>query len=336
MPIDVHTHLLPQSAVRAQTSGKEWFGSVVSADPAGYPVVETGGRRQRMGSPWHYDPPATRLERMAELGFDRQLVSLLPPLYRYGVPAASAITAAHAVNDEIAAMTTKWPQHFSGLATLPLQDIDASLAELERAIGDLGLAGVSAGTHVQGKNWNDTYLAPIVEAVAEQRCLLFIHPIEVRVSTWVPTGAHLGNVLGNPFESTVAFSSFVFGGVLDRFPSLRVLFVHAGGYIPYGIGRMRHAWETREDAHARCEASPETYARRVYFDSLAHDDRALRYLVDVAGADRVMLGTDYPADMGQLDTVKRIRSNPHLTGDEREAILDVNAARVLGIPAGVP
>lgn len=331
MPIDVHAHLLPQSAIRAQQAGDEWFGSIVTADAEGHPVFETAGRRQHMGSPWHYDPPARRIERMAEHGLDRQLVSLLPPLYRYGLPAPTAIAASQAVNDEIAGMTNDWPEHFSGLATLPLQDMDASIAELERVTTELGLTGVSAGTHVEGMHWNDPYLAPIIEAITDSGCLLLIHPIEVRVKSWVPTGAHLANALGNPFESTVAFSSFVFGGVLDRFPSLKLLFVHAGGYIPFGIGRMRHAWEARADARLCCEEPPDSYVRRVYFDSLAHDDRALRYLLDVAGTDRVMLGTDYPADMGQLGAVKQIHSNPFLAEDEIVAILDGNASRVLGL-----
>jgi len=331
MPIDVHAHLLPQSAVRAQRTGDEWFGSLVTTDAEGHPVFETDGRSQRMGSPWHYDPPPQRIERMTELGFDRQMVSLLPPLYRYGLPAPTAIDAAQTVNDEIAGMTRDWPDHFSGLATLPLQDMDASLDELSRAVGDLGLVGVSAGTHVEGMHWNDPYLAPILEAIAEIGCLLLIHPIEVRVKSWVPTGAHLANALGNPFESTVAFSSFVFGGVLDRLPGLQLLFVHAGGYIPYGIGRMRHAWEARADARSACVEPPDNYVRRVYFDSLAHDDRALRYLIDVAGSDRVMLGTDYPADMGQLHAVQQINANPYLSAAEKAAILDGNAARAIGL-----
>lgn len=335
MPVDVHAHLLPQSAVRAQREGVEWFGSKVMADDAGHPVFETEGRTQRMGSPWHYEPPQRRAERMVELGFDRQLISLLPPLFRYEIPAPSAVGAARSVNDEIATMARDWPDRFSGLATLPLQDMDASLDELARATGDLAMKGVAAGTHVAGRHWNDPYLWPILEAIAERGCLLLIHPIEVRVKEWVPSGAHLANALGNPFESTVAFSSFVFGGVLDRLPDLKLLFVHAGGYIPYGIGRMRHAWDARPDAHSCCIQPPDEYVRRVYFDSLAHDDRALRFLIDVAGADRVMLGTDYPADMGQLDAVQRIRSNQLLDDTERTAVLDGTAATLLDLPAVV-
>lgn len=331
MPIDIHAHLLPQSAVAAQNEGRAWFGSKVWADDHGHPVIETEGRVQRMGSPWHYEPPERRIERMEELGFSRQVVSLLPPLFRYFMSGPSAVEAARAVNDEIAAMTRAHPDRFSGLATLPLQDVDASLAELDRAVNDLGLSGVSVGTHVERRHWNDPYVEPVIEALADLGCIVLVHPIEVRVKSIVPDGAHLSNVLGNPFESTMAFASFVFGGVLDRHPDLRLVFVHGGGYIPYGAGRMRHAWEERSDSRSACVDSPDTYVRRVHFDSLTHDDRALRHLVDVAGIDRVLLGTDYPADMGQLDAVARIRENPYLDPAEKAAILDGNLEDLLGL-----
>ena len=328
MIIDIHAHLYPRSAVAAERGRGWWYGSRVWRDDDGRPAVTTGERTVVLGSSHHYDSLEVRADRMSQLGIDHQVLSLLPPLYRYELDPIIATEAAKAVNDELAESGFQSSQAFSALGTLPLQDVDASLKELDRVVRTGDLAGVAVGTHVAGRNWDDPRLFPLLEALADLECLVLLHPSAPRAHS-IPQGHHLGNLLGNPWETTVAFASLVFSGVLDRLPTLRLCLAHGGGYVAFAVGRMDHGWSERGDVRAGVEHPPSDYLSRVYFDSLTHDPRALRLLLDIGGGDRVVLGTDFPADMGQLDAVEQLRVNPLLSVSERDAILSHNPTRLL-------
>lgn len=326
--IDVHAHLFPQSAVHAERSGAEWFGSRFEAvDERDPPVVVTGNRRIALGNAAHRDPPEDRLRAMRARGVSMQVVSLLPPLFRYELPAQLGIAAARRVNDEIVEMTRSYPESFLGLATLPLQDVKAALGELERAMS-LGMAGISIGTHVAGVDLDDHQFRPLFQMASEHRAFVLCHPADPRHPGSLGE-YYLSNVVGNPLETTLAFSRLVLGGVLDEAPDMRICFSHGGGYIPAASGRLDHAFKVRPETSGS-RRPPSEYLRSVYFDCLTHDPVSLQELVRRVGADRVLLGSDYPADMGYDDPTASIRG-AGLPAEDQEAILWGNAARLFDL-----
>jgi aminocarboxymuconate-semialdehyde decarboxylase len=311
--------------------GESWFGSQVSLDQAGIPVITTGSRRQAMGSARHPEPPEVRLERMDALGVDMQIVSVLPPLYRYELEPAVAIDAAQAVNDELADMQRRWPSRFAGLATLPMQDVNAAIRELERATGALGLRGISLSTHVNGRDWDAAELFPLLEAAAALNVFVLVHPAAIRGPDTF-TRYFLTNLIGNPFETTLALGALIFGGVFDRLPNLKTCFVHGGGFISAAIGRFDRGRLVRKECMS-IEQKPSDYVRQCYFDTLTHGRGGLRALVATVGPDHVVMGSDYPADMGDDDPAATVRSADWLTEAERQAIAGGTITRLLGLTA---
>lgn len=327
--IDVHAHMFPQAALDVADTGAQWFGSTVERDKSGAPVTVTNGRRQVFGSSLHFEGHEQRLRQMDELGIDMQILSLMPPLFRYDLPAELGLAAARAVNDELADLCARWPDRFMGFATLPLQDAEASIRELERATGELGLVGMAMGTSVLDHDLDDPRLLPVFDACARQRALVFVHPAGVRRGTTM-SSYFLANIVGNPWETTMAIASLIFGGVLERLPDLVMCFAHGGGYAAAAAGRMEHGFRVRPETHVAAIRPPSEVLGQIYVDSLTHDPSALRWLVERYGIEHVLLGTDFPADMGPADPVPEIEGNDGLSVGDRRAILGGNVRRVLG------
>jgi aminocarboxymuconate-semialdehyde decarboxylase len=326
--VDVHCHMFPQSALDLADSGTPWFGSIVERGPGGVPVTTTDGRRQEYGAALHFEGPDRRLRDMDRLGIDVAMLSLLPPLFRYELPSDLGLAAARAVNDELADYCARWPDRFLGLATLPLQDEDAAIEELRRATNELGLVGVAMGTSVLGRDLDDPRLAPVFEAFARERAFVFVHPAGTRRGTTM--GSYfLANLIGNPWETTMAIASLAFGGVYERNPGLTMCFAHAGGYAAMAAGRLEHGHRVRRETRAVTDAPPGDTIGRIYVDSLAHDEIAIRWLVERFGIGQVLLGTDFPADMGPVDPVAQIRGVDGLSNEEQAAILGGNVLSVL-------
>ena len=323
--IDVHAHVFPQAAIRLSGSGKPWHGSLIEQHESGAPVTITGDRRQVYGSALHYEGPEARLARMDALGVDIQVLSVLPPLFRYDLPTEVGVAAARDINDDIADWCQRWPNRFRGLATLPLQDPNEAIRELDRAMDNLGLLGVEIDTTVRGQNLDDPALFPVFAALARRNAFVFCHPSHARGRD-VMTQYYLNNLIGNPWETAVAMASLFFGGVLDRLPGLVVCFAHGGGFGPFGLGRLNHGYEVRPEPGVNGSAPPRELARRVYVDSLVHDDRAMKYLIDTVGLSHVLFGTDFPADMGPRDPVGEVTTSSLLAEKEKEAVLGGNAA----------
>lgn len=319
--IDVHAHLFPQSAVEAVRRHRDWFGVEVAQTPNGRPVATLDGREIAFGSPRHVETPEERLVRMDDALIDRQIVSLLPPLFQYGRNGSERAAALRAVNDEIAEMIRRHPHRFGGLAALPLPDTDAAIEELERT-ARLGFQGVAIGTHVNGENWDTDRLLPVLEAAERLGTLVFVHPISPRCGD-AATRHYLHNLIGNPYETAIAVASLILGGVLDRYPRLKLCLAHGGGYLPYGIGRIDHGSSVRGEISGLSRL-PSEYLRWLSYDTLTHSESALRFLVEQVGADRIVLGTDYPADMGDDAAVERLRSYDWLSEDDLAGILGSN------------
>ncbi|MGK0331376.1 MAG: aminocarboxymuconate-semialdehyde decarboxylase [Minisyncoccia bacterium] len=327
--IDVHAHLLPRSAIAAAENGEAWFGSEIERDDLGRPVVVTGERREGMGGKAHYESIERRLERMDEMGVDVQVLSLNPIFFRHYLDPDNAVEASRSVNDEIAGFIERWPTRFAGYGALPMQDPGRAIAELERVMAIDGMIGACVGTHVDGANWDEPHLFPVLEAAQELGALVFFHPSDRRLEAHLPR-YHLHNSIANPTETTIAIASIIHGGIVDRLPDLQMLFAHGGGYACCGAARFDHGYTVRAEAREHASMLPSEYLSRLWYDSLVHDHGMFRRLIDVVGINRVMLGTDFPADMGQPDPVDWIERSD-LTRDERIAVLGANAAALLGI-----
>lgn len=325
--IDVHTHFVPPSAVAAAQAGGCWHGIRFGRSARGKLASSIGGPMRELPWPEPLEDATTRLASMAARGVDVEVVSISPTLYWHGLDGERAVALARQANDELATFTAAHPDHYAGLGYLPLQDPPASVAELERCVRDLGLPGVMVATHVNGEDWDSEALFPVLEAAEALGAVVYVHPAQGRADGFLMR-YHLRNLLGNPFETTIALACMIFGGVFDRLPRLKACFAHGGGYGVLGIGRMDHGAAARPEA-AGVAALPSDYVRACWFDCITHGERALRHLIDVVGAERILLGSDHPADMGQPQPVRFIQSCGSLSARERAAILSDNAAALL-------
>jgi aminocarboxymuconate-semialdehyde decarboxylase len=334
--IDVHAHILPQSAVAAHDKGQDWFGTTITKLPNGTPGLLTGDRKSSLGAVEYWLPHMDRLPLMDAMGIDLQVLSLNPQLIRDHLPAEVAIACARSVNDEIAETVRQRPDRFAGLAALPLQDPAAAVRELDRAISDLHLAGFLVGSHVNEVNWDDPSLFPILEAAESLGAFILLHPFNSRIRTPLPR-YHMVNLIGNPLETTIAAASLILGGVMDRLPNLKVCLSHAGGYLPFAIGRFDHGYRLRDEVRKDAALLPSEYLRRFYYDCISHSDDGFDRVLGMVGSDRILLGTDFPADMGLPNAVDWLGTRSSLSEADREAICSTNALRLLklGPQAGI-
>jgi aminocarboxymuconate-semialdehyde decarboxylase len=332
--IDVHAHFLPRSVVDACDAGRDWHGIRFEVDEQGQLVSTTSAKRFALPWPDFRAPISDRIAEMDKLRVDMQVISMSPTLWRHELEGGAAADMARDVNDETAAIVAEHPSRFRGFAFLPLQDPKASVAELERSVRDLGLVGAAVSTNVAGENWDVEGLFPVLEAAEALGALLFVHPAAVRTVN-VMSRYHLRNMIGNPLETTVTIGSLVFGGVFDRLPNLKMVFAHGGGYATFAVGRFDHGHVVRPEAQA-IRRVPTDYLRSLYYDCLTHSAHALRYLVDEVGIDRVVLGSDFPADMGYRDPVGWVENAEGLDQAEKQQILGGNLERLLDIGPAAP
>jgi aminocarboxymuconate-semialdehyde decarboxylase len=332
--IDVHTHYLPRSVVAAADGQRDWHGIRFGLNEKGQLVSTT--EKLGFALPWpDFRAPITdRIAAMDRLRIDMHLLSLTPTLWRHELDARDGIDMARDVNDETAAIVADHPDRFGGFAFLPLQDADASVGELERAVGELGLVGAAVSTHVDGEDWDSERLFPVLEAANDLGALLFVHPSAVRARKMLDK-YHLFNMIGNPLETTVAIGSIIFGGVLDRLTDLRLVFAHGGGYAAFAAGRFDHGATVRPESRGTQEP-PADYLQRLYFDDLTHSPLALRYLIDLVGIEHVVLGSDFPADMGYVDPVGWLERAPLIDDAEKARILGGNVEDLLGLRVAEP
>jgi aminocarboxymuconate-semialdehyde decarboxylase len=326
--IDIHAHVLPTLFSTAADRGTTRWGIEFGRADDGRMMFQVAGRWQpALQGDVYGETPAERVARMRRVKVDVQVLSLSPSLFLYLEDPADAAGFSVDVNDAIGAIVSAEPEHFRGLAVLPLEHPKAAAAELERTMALDGFVGAVVSTNVNGRDWDDPYLEPILEAAEGLGALVFVHPSSVRAGHLLDRH-HLRNLIGNPLETTIAIASLVFGGVLDRFPSLELCLAHGGGYAGFGIGRFDYGSRVRPEA--RSVRLPSEYLRRLWFDSLTHDETALRYLIDKVGPDRILLGSDDPADMGLTHPVDWIEGCSSLTERERLLILGENAIKLLG------
>ena len=315
--IDIHAHSTPQCFQRDVLQGRKWHNMTAEA-----------GELRNPRNAW---TPAERISDMNSLGIDLQVVSTNVAFYQYGQDLTTAIAIAQDCNNEIHQMTMDYPHRLAGLATVPMQNIPAAIAEMERSVVNLGLKGVMIDDKVNGKTFDQPEFLPFFKAAEQMGAFILIHQAYPTVVHRRINRYHLPNSIGNLADRTITFASLVFGGVMDQCPGLKICLSHGGGYTCFGIGRMDRGWQVRAEARQFIQKPPSAYLRSFYYDCLTQSEPALRYLIDTVGADRVVLGTDWPADMGQDWPVSWLLNLASLTREEKEMILWKNLEGLLGL-----
>ncbi len=327
--LDIHCHVRCDAAT-AMVEGHEevsrWFLET-QASPESAAVNRANGVRTAAQG----NSPEQRIADMDLMGIDIQAISPAPRQTYYGADPDLGLAVSRTINDFIADICGKYPDRFTGLGTVPFQAPDLAVAELERCHKSLGFRGIEIMTHVAGQDLSDPRFRPIFARAEELGMLMFMHSdgfTEARRFR----DHYFANVIGNPLDTTVAVHHLIFGGVLRDHPNLKMVLAHGGGYLPAYSGRIDHGASARPDCCEHLREMPTTYLKRLYFDALVYTDHQLEYLVKLYGADHVLMGTDYPADMGEIDPIGHIEEAKGLFDAERAAILGRNAARLLNIP----
>jgi aminocarboxymuconate-semialdehyde decarboxylase len=326
--IDMHTHLLP--AQLPDFSAQFGYGDFIHLDHhrTGFARMMKGERffREIASNCWD---PQVRVEEYEAFDTQLQLVCTIPVMFSYWAKPKDTETISIFLNDHISEVCFNDPTHYMGLATLPMNDTDLAIKELERA-KEIGLVGVQIGSNVNQRNLSEPEFYPIFEAMADLNMPVLIHPWEMMGEAemqkyWLPW------LVGMPAETARAAASLVFGGIMERLPDLRVCLAHAGGSFVPTIGRIKHGFECRPDLVAIDNAiSPEKYLSRFWYDSATHDPQLLQYISDVVGADRICLGTDYPFPLGD-PTIGRFLADMSFSEDQLQGILFKNTMNWLGL-----
>jgi aminocarboxymuconate-semialdehyde decarboxylase len=276
--------------------------------------------------------PAARIEHMDRMGVDVQGLATFVSEYFYWAPAKAAAESARIQNDNIAATVADNSVRFAPFgATVPLQDVDLAVTEMDRAVDELGFKGLQIGGTVDGHNLDEPRFRPFWAAVEEKGVPVILHP------NGYPESHRFGdyfltNCIGNPLETMVAVTRMIFSGLLEEHPGIKLVLLHGGGYLPFYCSRADHTWEVRPEIRVHIpDRPPSDYMRMLYYDTMVFQPLYLRHLVEVVGADRVMLGTDFPFDMGETDPVGLIDSTDGLTDTQREGLKGGNAAALFAI-----
>lgn len=326
--IDIHCHVgTPACADMVQgmmAPEMDPFSFWASRETQEYNTAHFGGLATKLTD------PAVRLEDMDRMGVDVQALSVAPPQYYYWTDPGLGRRLARMQNEHLAEIVTGHPERFVGLATVPLQDVDAAVAELEHCITQLGFRGVEICTNVNGLDLDDPRFRPFFAAAESLGAFVLLHPHGFTEGRRLAP-YYLTNVIGNPLDTTIAATRLIHGGVLAEHPGLVLCLVHGGGYLPFYSSRMDHAWSARPEGGHHIDRPPSEYLSQVYVDCLVFDEVHLADLIDRMGTDHVVVGTDYPYDMGYYDPVGQVGKVPGLTDSDRAQILGGTAARLLGL-----
>ncbi len=324
--IDLHSHVIPPSIVDVMRRDPARFGMKIEARD-GKLYFERRGQLSEMEREF-YDVDA-KLAAMDRMGLAISVLSVAPPIYFYALSAEAGLAAARLSNDGIAQMVAQHPARLRGMATLPMQDPDAAIVELERVVKEYRFKAVEIGTSIEGEQLAHDKFRLLLKTIEQLGCFIFAHPYACSAKGGMD-GYELFNTVGYPLDTTLMVAHLMFSGALDDLKTLRVVLAHGGGYVPYQIGRFERGHQHRPAASVKTRSSPYAMLRRFYFDALTHDARSARHLIDMVGADRVVIGTDNPFNMGYEAPLAALDAVPGLTADEREAICSRTARALLG------
>lgn len=329
MKIDIHTHILPEHI----PNFKEMFGyggfiHLEHHKPCCAKMMRDGTFfREVEANCWD---ATTRMNECDKHHVHMQVLSTVPVMFSYWAKPLDTLRVARFLNDHIAGIVAQFPQRFIGLGTVPMQATDLAIAEMERCVREIGLAGIQIGSNINDVNLNDPSLFPFFEAAQDLGAAIFVHPWDMMGAGamqkyWLPW------LVGMPAETSRAICSMIFGGVLERLPRLRVAFAHGGGSFPSTVGRIQHGFDCRPDLCAVDNpVPPRAYLGKFWVDSLVHDADMLRYLVNLMGANRVALGSDYPFPLGEDVPGTLIESMTDFSQDTKDWLLYKSALEWLG------
>jgi aminocarboxymuconate-semialdehyde decarboxylase len=325
--IDVHNHVNPRPFLQAIRENRAWLG-----------FTSNNGELENPRNSWTLEE---RIKDMDHLGVDIQLLTVYGDFNQYKRDLEHTKNVVRNCNDEIAAMVDEHPDRFLGLGILPMQDVQASIIELERVVNDLGLRGVTIKDHINGHTLDEPQFYPFWETAEKLGTVVEFHQGDTIVSQRIPR-YFLENTVGNLVERTLTYGALTQGGIIDRFPKLKLCLLHGGGYVAFGIARMDKGWEAArldymieysadEIATQTITKPPSHYLDCFYYDCATFSEQTLRFLIDIVGIDRVVFGTDYPCPMEIVDAVNWVNGLESLTENEKEAILSKNPAHMIGI-----
>ncbi|MFT5539154.1 MAG: aminocarboxymuconate-semialdehyde decarboxylase [Alphaproteobacteria bacterium] len=321
--IDVHAHYNDEEA-RGMMKAAAEKGKVGEHAKVQVGIGITG---ERSDNELVLSEPDWRLKDMLKMGVDFAVLSPAPPRGFYEADGDLSTTVARHINDKVAAIVKDNPDRFLSMGVGQLQHVNLAIREMERAVGDLGLRGIRFPTEINGMELSDPALEPFWDAAESLGTTIYVHP-QGFTHPQRMKGYYMTNVVANPLETTLATSHLIHSGVIKRHPGLTFYMAHGGGFFPFYAGRFDHAYTTREECRVAIDEPPSAYVRNLYYDTVVFEPRQLRYLIDLVGADHIMLGTDSPYDMGEMDPVGMLERVEGLTDAEREAILRGTAKKV--------
>ena len=328
LKIDIHSHIMPEKM--PNWTKKFGYGEFIHMEHRNPMAIGCeacmmkGDKLFRVVEENCYKED-TRIKEMDETNVTMQVLSTIPVLFNYWAKPADGLETSRFFNDHIAETVSKHPKRFIGIGTVPLQNVDLAIKEMERCVSELKMPGLEIATNINGENLSEKKFFPFYKAAEELGCSLFVHPWEMMGEDnmqkyWLPW------LVGMPAETSRAICSMIFGGVFEQFPKLRVAFAHGGGAFPITIGRIEHGFNVRPDLVAiDNKVNPKDYIGKFWIDSLVHDKKAFNYLLDVMGEDSICLGSDYPFPLGEHTPGKMIEEMD-LGKNLQEKLFHTNAA----------
>lgn len=328
--IDIHTHILPKNIPNYKD--QFGYGGFITLDhikpDCANMIVDGKFFREIKSNCWD---SKVRLKELDQFNINIQVLSTVPVMFNYWAKPEHTLIVSQYINDDIANLVENNPTRFVGLGTLPMQDHDLAIQELDRCMNDLGLLGIEIGTHINDWNLDDKHLFPIFQEAEKLGASILIHPWDMMGKNkmskyWLPW------LVGMPAETSLAICSMIFGGVFEKLPKLRVAFAHGGGSFPATIGRIEHGFKVRPDLVAvDNNVNPRHYLGKFYLDSLVHEPLALEYLINLVGAENIALGTDYPFPLGELVPGSLIESMKNLSRETKQRLFAGTAMKWLNL-----
>lgn len=320
MIYDVHAHCIPAALIDLLKADGHRFGIECVEGERGMSVVFAG---KTVAGPLRsfLTDRDRRIETMDRSGVDVQVLASWIDMTGYALERSSGASYSRRLNEIIAGEAASAPDRFLAIGTVPLQAPEAAADELRYLVGDLGMIGVEIATTVDGVDLDQAGLDPFWAAAEELACMVLIHPYQ-------PLGGielrnHMDNMVGRPAETTVAIGNLMLSGVFDRHPNLKIVLVHGGGFLPFQLGRLEHGFRQVPQLAARfATRSPAEISRGLYYDTVLHSPRAIAALISLVGVDRVVLGSDYPFEMGDLDPLTTLRATPGVGQAEFDMITE--------------
>lgn len=329
MVIDVHAHYVPPDSLKVAGEIGQRHGLKLDKNERGRDIVTRAGKTLLTQLKAEFSDLNLRLSIMDQQGVDMQALAPAGSYFFYWMEPDEALAYARWLNERLAEAVALHPRRFVALASVPMQDSEKAAAELERAMGRLGLRGAEIGSNVNGLYLDDPGFNPFWEAAQALNALIFVHPQQVAGAERMKD-FNLANLIGNPTDTSLALAKCIFGGVFERFPRLKFLLAHAGGFLPYTWGRLERGYRIQNSSDSKISKAPSEYVKLLYFDTITHSAMALEYLAANFGADHVLLGSDYPYDMGDPEPVETLRA-ANIGAVQKEQIAGANACRLLGI-----